>query len=85
VPFVLGHADVPGRSPTGVPSRRWYAGASDPDAATRRQQARQRLAALTLRERKVAAAVADGSSNAEIAMRLHVSLATVKAHVSRLQ
>ena len=56
----------------------------DPDAATRRQQARQRLAALTPREREVAAAVADGSSNAEIATRLHMSLATVKAHVSRL-
>jgi DNA-binding NarL/FixJ family response regulator len=32
----------------------------------------------------VAAAVADGSSNAEIATRLYMSLATVKAHVSRL-
>jgi DNA-binding NarL/FixJ family response regulator len=58
--------------------------AGDPDAATRRQQARQRLAALTPREREVAAAVADGSSNAEIARRVHMSLATVKAHVSRL-
>ena len=56
----------------------------DPDAAARREQARQRLAALTPREREVAAAVADGSSNAEIATRLHMSLATVKAHVSRL-
>jgi DNA-binding NarL/FixJ family response regulator len=56
----------------------------DPDAAARRDQARQRLAALTPREREVAAAVADGSSNAEIATRLHMSLATVKAHVSRL-
>jgi DNA-binding NarL/FixJ family response regulator len=56
----------------------------DPDAAARREQARQRLAALTPREREVAAAVADGSSNAKIATRLHMSLATVKAHVSRL-
>jgi DNA-binding NarL/FixJ family response regulator len=56
----------------------------DPDAATRREQARQRLAALTPREREVAAAIASGSSNAEIAARLHMSLATVKAHVSRL-
>ena len=56
----------------------------DPDAAARREQARQRLAALTPREREVAAAVADGASNAEIATRLHMSLATVKAHVSRL-
>ncbi len=58
--------------------------AGDPEAATRRDQARQRLAALTPREREVAAAVAGGSSNAEIAARLHMSLATVKAHVSRL-
>ena len=58
--------------------------AGDPDVATSREQARQRLAALTPREREVAAAVADGSSNAEIATRLHMSLATVKAHVSRL-
>ena len=58
--------------------------AGDPDATARREQARQRLAALTPREREVAAAVAGGSSNAEIAARLHMSLATVKAHVSRL-
>jgi DNA-binding NarL/FixJ family response regulator len=58
--------------------------AGDPDAATRREQARQRLAALTPREREVAAAIASGSSNAEIAARLHISLATVKAHVSQL-
>src|SRR6202050_287403 len=58
--------------------------AGDPAAAPRREQARQRLAALTPREREVAAAVAGGSSNAEIAARLHMSLATVKAHVSRL-
>lgn len=58
--------------------------AGDPVAATRREQARKQLAALTPREREVAAAVAAGSSNAEIAARLHMSLATVKAHVSRL-
>ena len=58
--------------------------AGDPDAAARRERARQRLAAQTPREREVAAAVAGGSSNAEIAARLHMSLATVKAHVSRL-
>jgi DNA-binding NarL/FixJ family response regulator len=58
--------------------------AGDPDASTRREQARQRLTALTPREREVAAAIADGASNAEIAARLPMSLATVKAHVSRL-
>ncbi len=54
--------------------------AGDPDAATRREQARQWLAALTPREPEVAA---EGSSNAEIATRLYMRLATVKAHVSR--
>jgi DNA-binding NarL/FixJ family response regulator len=58
--------------------------AGDPGAATRQEQARQRLATLTPREREVAAAVAGGSSNAEIGTQLHMSLATVKAHVSRL-
>jgi DNA-binding NarL/FixJ family response regulator len=58
--------------------------AGDPEAAARRDRARQRLASLTPREREVAAAVAEGCSNAEIATRLHMSLATVKAYVSRL-
>jgi DNA-binding NarL/FixJ family response regulator len=69
---------------TGRPRWRHNLVAGDPDAATRREQARERLGALTPREREVAAAVGDGSSNAEIAARLHMSLATVKAHVSRL-
>ncbi len=58
--------------------------AGDPGTAARRERARRRLAELTPRECEVADAVADGSSNAEIATRLHMSLATVKAHVSRL-
>ena len=41
------------------------------------------LESLTVREREVAVAVARGGSNAEIAAELYMSVATVKAHVSR--
>jgi DNA-binding NarL/FixJ family response regulator len=58
--------------------------AGDSDAAARAEQARDRLAALTPRERDVALAVARGHANAEIAAALHLSVPTVKAHVSRL-
>src|ERR1700742_145840 len=58
------------------------AGHGDPGAA--RQQAGQRLGALTSREHDVALSIAQGLSNAQIARQLHVSVATVKAHVSRL-
>lgn len=46
--------------------------------------ARRRLQALTPREREVADAVADGLANAEIAQQMHLSLPTVKAHVSSI-
>jgi DNA-binding NarL/FixJ family response regulator len=42
------------------------------------------IATLTDRERDVALAVGQGSSNAEIAEQLHLSVATVKAHISHL-
>lgn len=50
----------------------------------RAREARARLAALTERERDVAHAVARGGSNAVIAGELCMSIATVKAYVSRL-
>ncbi len=58
--------------------------AGDPDTAARRELAHRQLASLTVREREVAAAIGQGQSNAEIAGGLHMSVATVKAHVSRL-
>ena len=42
------------------------------------------MATLSPREHDVALAVARGQANAEIAAALHLSVPTVKAHVSRL-
>ncbi|MER6951457.1 response regulator transcription factor [Nonomuraea sp. NPDC000554] len=50
----------------------------------RRPEAQRELARLTEREREVAIEVARGSSNAEIAERLFMSVATVKANVTRI-
>ncbi|MEU0946462.1 response regulator transcription factor [Streptomyces canus] len=46
--------------------------------------ARRRLALLGDREREVALAVSHGKSNAEIARYLHMSVATVKSHISHI-
>ncbi|MGW2261326.1 response regulator [Streptomyces sp. NPDC001780] len=49
-----------------------------------REAARKQLSTLTERERETARAIADGLGNPEIAQRLHISIATVKAHVGNL-
>jgi DNA-binding NarL/FixJ family response regulator len=54
------------------------------DGGARRRQAREQLDRLTGREREVAVAIGRGKSNAEIGRELYMSIATVKAHVSRL-
>ena len=54
------------------------------DGGARRRQAREQLDRLTEREREVAVAIGRGKSNAEIGRDLYMSIATVKAHVSRL-
>jgi DNA-binding NarL/FixJ family response regulator len=54
------------------------------DGGARRRQACEQLDRLTEREREVAVAIGRGKSNAEIGRDLYMSIATVKAHVSRL-
>ncbi|MFD0967458.1 response regulator transcription factor [Plantactinospora endophytica] len=60
----------------GTPARR--------DADLRRDRAVRLLAGLSDREREVAVAIGRGWSNAEISAALFMSVATVKAYVSRL-
>jgi DNA-binding NarL/FixJ family response regulator len=54
------------------------------DGGERRRHAREQLDRLTECEREVAVAIGRGKSNAEISRELYMSIATVKAHVSRL-
>lgn len=53
-------------------------------APSRAESARRRLASLTGREEDVVRALARGLSNAEVGRELHLTEATVKAHVSRV-
>ena len=57
---------------------------ADDGSRQRTERAQRLLDTLTDREHEVALAVGRGLSNAEIAASLHLSVPTVKAHVSRL-
>ncbi|TWE28313.1 response regulator transcription factor [Prauserella muralis] len=48
------------------------------------ERARAALAELSAREHEVAVAIGQGRTNAEIAAHLHLSIATVKAHITRV-
>jgi DNA-binding NarL/FixJ family response regulator len=49
-----------------------------------RDKARATLASLTPREHEVVLGIAQGETNAEIAARLYMSVATVKAHITHI-
>jgi DNA-binding NarL/FixJ family response regulator len=65
-------------------TRRLIEHVADDGLGARRARARELLDRLTDREREVAIAIGQGKSNADIAAELYMSVATVKAHVSRL-
>lgn len=48
----------------------------------RGEEARRRLSLLTDREREIARCIGEGLTNAQIGARLHLSVPTIKAHVS---
>jgi DNA-binding NarL/FixJ family response regulator len=58
--------------------------ASDGDAAARHADAAALLSELPPRDREIAGAIAQGKSNAAIAAELHLSVATIKSHVSTM-
>jgi DNA-binding NarL/FixJ family response regulator len=58
--------------------------AGDVDADVRHSEAAAMLGELSPRDRDIAAAIAKGKSNAAIAADLHLSIATIKSHVSAM-
>jgi DNA-binding NarL/FixJ family response regulator len=75
-------AGEPMLSPT--VTRRLIGHVTDSEGGDRQRHAREQLDRLTEREREVAIAIGQGRSNAEISRELYMSVATVKAHVSRM-
>ena len=65
-------------------TRRLIGHVAEGDGGDRWRRAREQLDRLTEREREVAVAIGLGKSNAEIGGELYMSVATVKAHVSRV-
>jgi DNA-binding NarL/FixJ family response regulator len=65
-------------------TRRLIGHLADSAAGDRQRNARKQLSELSHREREVAIAIGLGKSNAEISRELYMSVATVKAHVSRV-
>jgi DNA-binding NarL/FixJ family response regulator len=65
-------------------TRRLLTHVTDPVLAGRHARAVELLGRLSEREREVAVCIGQGKSNAEIGAELYMSVATVKAHVSRL-
>ncbi|MEV8631606.1 response regulator transcription factor [Streptosporangium sp. NPDC051023] len=63
-------------------TRRLIARVADAGHDRRRARALERLALLNDREREVAVALGRGRSNAEIGLLLHLSVPTIKTHVS---
>ena len=65
-------------------TRRLIGHLTDGETGERTRKAQAQLSRLTDRERDVSLAIALGKSNAEISRELYMSIATVKAHVSRI-
>jgi DNA-binding NarL/FixJ family response regulator len=65
-------------------TRRLIAHVADDGVDARRNRSRELLARLSEREIEVAVAVGRGKSNAEIGAELFMSVATVKAHMTRM-